>query len=551
MIKQALSATLGRASNAFNEFAAARLPSNRLTGQDALFLHLDQPHAATHGTMIYIYDQLTVPGKKLKFQDVLRHIQERLSSSPLYRNKIAHVPGNLGYPYWVEDENFDIDFHVRHFALPKPNDWRQFCILASRIHARTMDMNRPLWEMYIIEGLDNVEGLPKGSFAILTKLHHAATDGTALAELTWALHDVVAGKTSGKNQAVQVPKASKPVTYYQADKTAGQTLFRIAADNLMSVSHMLPPLARVTPKLGVMATQALRKRLFSSSADNKKPKLPHTRFNKKFDGKRVFESVTTDMADIKAIRAAVPGATVNDAVLAVIGGSLRRYLDAKGELPNTSLIAAAPINTRKEASERQTTGNSISFMTVPMGTQIADPLARLEAVLTATTKTKEVTKAVGARELTDISKNTPPATLGLVGRLVTSSFVDNPIFNCIVSNVPGPVQPLCLMGANLVYWSGVMPISEGSGGLFFAVSSYCGKLFISPTSSPVIVPDPEFLAQCLRESIAETVHSARQRLAAPTPAAKGHSTGRSTSGRRQSATTTKSNTTKANTTLAA
>jgi diacylglycerol O-acyltransferase len=551
MIKQALSATLGRASNAFNEFAAARLPSNRLTGQDALFLHLDQPHAATHGTMIYIYDQSTVPGKKLKFQDVLRHIQERLSSSPLYRNKIAHVPGNLGYPYWVEDENFDIDFHVRHFALPKPNDWRQFCILASRIHARTMDMNRPLWEMYIIEGLDNVEGLPKGSFAILTKLHHAATDGTALAELTWALHDVVAGKTSGKNQAVQVPKASKPVTYYQADKTAGQTLFRIAADNLMSVSHMLPPLARVTPKLGVMATQALRKRLFSSSADNKKPKLPHTRFNKKFDGKRVFESVTTDMADIKAIRAAVPGATVNDAVLAVIGGSLRRYLDAKGELPNTSLIAAAPINTRKEASERQTTGNSISFMTVPMGTQIADPLARLEAVLTATTKTKEVTKAVGARELTDISKNTPPATLGLVGRLVTSSFVDNPIFNCIVSNVPGPVQPLCLMGANLVYWSGVMPISEGSGGLFFAVSSYCGKLFISPTSSPVIVPDPEFLAQCLRESIAETVHSARQRLAAPTPAAKGHSTGRSTSGRRQSATTTKSNTTKANTTLAA
>ena len=130
MIKQTLSATLGRASTVFNEFAAARLPSNRLTGQDALFLHLDQPHAATHGSMIYIYDQSTVPGKKLKFQDVLRHVQERLSSSPLYRNKIAHVPGGLGYPYWVEDENFDIDFHVRHFALPKPNDWRQFCILA-------------------------------------------------------------------------------------------------------------------------------------------------------------------------------------------------------------------------------------------------------------------------------------------------------------------------------------------------------------------------------------------------------------------------------------
>lgn len=515
MIKNAISQTLVRASDTLNQFAAEKLPTNRLTGQDALFLHLDQPHAATHGSMIYIYDQSTVPGKKIKFQDILRHVEERLATSPLFRNKIAHVPGGLGYPYWVEDQNFDIDFHVRHFALPKPNDWRQFCILASRIHARTMDMNRPLWEMYVIEGLDNVANLPKGSFAIITKLHHAATDGTALAELTWALHDVVGSNAKRK----PVPTRPKPVTYYQIDSTLGQTLFRIAADNLMSASQVLPPLARVTPKLGGMATQALRKRLFSSSDGPNKPKLPHTRFNDKFDGKRVFETVELDMAEIKTIRAAVPGATVNDVVLSVVGGGLRRYLDSKGELPKTSLIAAAPVNTRKNDSERKTTGNSITFMTLPMGTHIAAPLKRLASVLEQTTKTKELTKAVGARELTDISKNTPPATLALVGRLVTSKLSENPMFNVIVSNVPGPTEPLYMMGAKLVYWSGVMPISEGSGGLFFAVSSYCGKMFISPTSSPVIVPDPEFLAQCLRESIAETVKSAQKQLSTPSKVA--------------------------------
>lgn len=508
---------LSRASKAVSQFAAERLPPNRLSGQDTLFLHLDQAHASTHGSMIYIYDQSTVPGKKIHFQDVLRHVESRLASSPLFRNRIERVVGGLGYPYWVEDENFDLDFHVRHYALPKPNDWRQFCILASRIHARTMDMNRPLWEMYVIEGLDNVAGLPKGSFAIVTKLHHAAVDGTALAELTWALHDTL----GAKSQKVPVPtKEAPPLTYYQADTSLGQTLARIATDNLLSITQLLPPVARVTPKFGAMAAAAFRKRMFPSPEAVKSPKLPITRFNKKFNAKRVFDTVEVSMADIKLIRNAVPGVTVNDVVLSVVGGGLRRYLEAKGELPKTSLMAAAPINTRQDASERKTTGNSISVMTLPVGTQIADPLKRLEYVLSSTTKTKVVSSGVGAREMTDISKHTPPATLALAGRMVTSSLSSSPKFNCIVSNVPGPVEPLYMMGAKLVYWSGVMPIPDGAG-LFFAVSSYCGKLFISLTSSPVLVPDPEYLNACLSESFAETLQVAQKRLATTSkPAAK-------------------------------
>src|SRR4249920_3797423 len=135
----------------------------RLSGQDALFLHLDQPHAATHVTLVYIYDQSELKGEPLRFRDIVQHVEKRLDASPLFRRRIVQDSMGLGYPYWDNDENFDIDFHIRHFALPKPGDWRQFCILASRIHARALDLSRPPWEMYVIEGLDHCDRFPKGS----------------------------------------------------------------------------------------------------------------------------------------------------------------------------------------------------------------------------------------------------------------------------------------------------------------------------------------------------------------------------------------------------
>ena len=161
----------------------------KLSGQDALFLHIDRPHAATHATMVYVYDQSGL-ARPLRFRQIIAHLEERLQASPMYRRRIVQAPLGLAYPYWADDPDFDIDFHVRHLALPKPGDWRQFQIMAARIHARQLDLTRPPWEMYVIEGLDNVDWLPAGSFALITKAHHAAVDGTALAELTWALHDV-------------------------------------------------------------------------------------------------------------------------------------------------------------------------------------------------------------------------------------------------------------------------------------------------------------------------------------------------------------------------
>jgi diacylglycerol O-acyltransferase len=162
----------------------------QLSRNDALFLASESAHSNSNVSLIQIYDPSTAPGGRLQFKSLLALVQSRLHRSPVFRQKLRSVPLGLDDPYWVEDENFDLEYHVRHIALPKPGDWRQFCIQTSRIHARPLDLKRPLWELYLIEGLDSLLDLPKDSFALLTKLHHAAIDfrrGTAIITL---LHDL-------------------------------------------------------------------------------------------------------------------------------------------------------------------------------------------------------------------------------------------------------------------------------------------------------------------------------------------------------------------------
>jgi WS/DGAT/MGAT family acyltransferase len=470
---------------------------NKLSGQDALFLHVDRPHASSHGTMIYIYDQSTVSGQRLGFREIVRHIESRLDATSVQRRKIVQVPLGLGYPYWVEDDLFDIDFHVRHFALPKPGDWRQFCILLSRIHARSVDLSRAPWEMYVIEGLDNIEGIPKGSFAIITKTHHAAMDGTAAAELTWALHDLAG--TQGK--PIPVTDTQEPAQAPCRTWRLTDTFTRMVIDNISASARMAAPLTRVLPKLATFGLRRLVQTLRSSEGG-----VPRTRFNANVSAKRVWDSVTLDLATVKRIKGMVPGATINDAVLAMIGGAMRRYLQAHDELPEKSLVSLAPVNTRQEGTEQTGSGNTISILRFPLGTHIEDPFERLQSIQAATVESKAIQNAIGAHELTNISKFTPPATLGLAGRLasLTGAGGKGPVVlhNCMVTNVPGPKIPLYLLGAKLVHWGGMGPLADGMS-LIWNPTSYCEKMFISLTSSPNIVPDPDFLARCLLESYEE------------------------------------------------
>ena len=459
----------------------------QLSGQDASFLYLDAPNADVHGTLVFIYDPSTAVKQPVGFKDILRHVESRLSVSSIFRQRLVRVPLELDYPYWVDDAHFDIEYHVRHMALPKPCDWRQFYILASRLNAPPLDLSRPPWEMVVIEGLDNLEGLPKGSFALLIKGHHCALDGHSAAELTMGLHDL----SPDGSQRVQVPA----VTYAPHEKLSLLTMLANAVtNNLSAPMKMLAPARRALPGMAMMLNR-FRKRVQAAPESN-----PLTRFNGKRSPHRVFALKSYALEDIKRIRKAVPGATINDTVLSIAAGTVREYLASKGELPDVPLRVMAPINTRAE-NEFGKGGNSISLFFPDVHTNIADPMKRLSAVYASTRHAKQVADGIGAREMTDLNRHSPAAVTLLASKLFSQTLAsDSPLFHFGLSNAPGPTVPLYLCGAKLQAWTVVIPLTSGLG-LAFGVTSYMDKLCISFTADRRSVPDPEFFEACLQRSV--------------------------------------------------
>jgi WS/DGAT/MGAT family acyltransferase len=478
---------------------------DQLSAHDARFLYSDSAHANANVSLIHIYDQSTVPGGMLRFKTLLAHIENRLPQLPRFRSRLQHVPFELDYPYWVDDQNFDLEYHVRHIALPKPGDWRQFCIQASRIHARALDPTRPLWEIYVIEGLDHFLDLPEGSFALLAKTHMAAMDREHSEQLALLLHDPVPDP----------PPAPPPEPWFPAPPPGTARLVsRGLRHNLAAPLKAAVPLARA---VGDLAPQALA---LAGLRQRAAEKLPATRFNAVVSPHRVFETRRFDLEGFKAIRDRVDGASVNDVVLAVCGGALRRYLRDHAELPARSLVALAPISTRSEG-QAESTEPGLSWLRVRLGTDLTDPLSRLAAIQKQTAQSNMMQQAVRARELTDLEHHTPAATLALASRMFARAAMTlgarNPLAHCTVANVPGPKRPLYLCGARMTYFSAMLPIHDGMG-LAFAVTSYDGRVIVSPTSCRDLMPDPERFAIALRESY-EELHAlarpSRRRLTRP------------------------------------
>lgn len=491
----------------------------QLGGMDAAFVFLEGRETPMHLTTMYIYDQSTVEGGVLRHKDILRLISSRLSSSPVFQQRLVHVPFDLDRPYWVKDENIDLEFHVRHVALPKPADWRQLCVLAARLHARPLDMDRPPWEINIIEGLDHVEGIPAGSFAALVKYHHAAVDGATG-------NDILGGLTDTHPHPDPVPEL---VPYDRASGVAGpgnvELLTRAAANNAMIPLQLARKAKGVVPGLTQLVLRAL-----DGGGTGLGP-APSTRFNRMVSPHRVVQGVELDLADVKAVKDAVHGATVNDVVIAVCGGALRQYLQGKDELPQESLVAMVPISTRLPG-EPPPRGNSVTAMLASLQTVVEDPLERLRAVHESTVEAKATTEAIGARQLSELSSQIPAAPMSLACRVITASNLGArapAMGNCVVTNVPGPQIPLYLSGAKLVASYGFGPLVDGVGLLILA-TSYDGRLFLSVTSCRDIVDDPQFLAQCLHDSFDSLRSATAQQGAtaasqptsrrAPTPAAR-------------------------------
>lgn len=483
----------------------------QLSAQDAQFLYTQTANNLTHIMGVYIYDPATAPGGFVRFKDIIRHVESRVDSSPLFKRRLHRLPFDMYHPYWVEDEHFDIEAHMSHARLPEPGDWRQFCIAVARWFSKPMDMNRPLWDIYIIEGLDRIPGIPKGSFAMLHRVHHAAVDGASGAHAFIAMSDIDAKGTP----AIAEPP---PVEELGKAPSSSETLSRAWSASMQSPVKFMNALMKMSPAIVASARKSIAEGGMTAG-------VPETRFNVPVGPHKMFDATTVALADVAEIRKKVPGATVNDVVLTTVGGALRKYLAKHKELPKESLVAVAPVNLRGKGGKAATPGNQVSAMSVPVRTDIAGPLERLAAVRDYTVEAKEAKAGVSARIMTDLSQHIPGATMAAVARLVTSERFAVRGTNLFISNVPGAQVPLYLAGAQLVQQHGMAPLANNMG-LFVATPSYNGRIAFSIVCERSIMPDIAFFRECIEESFADLmaampkVEKAKTATAEPRPKPK-------------------------------
>ncbi len=458
---------------------------------DAMFV-LSEPRAqnSQHIGMVFVFDPSSA-GKPVTFEALVDLYRRRIPLARSFREKLVRVPLDLDYPYWVNDDAFDLDFHVRHTALPRPSTRKQFFAVVNRLMSLPLDMSRPLWEGWFIEGLDAVEGVPPGSFALLTKMHHAAVDGISGMEMVTALLE---------DEATAKAKMPKDAWKPEAVPDQRKMMLRAIGASWTSPMKLTDALVRMVPKLAEN-----RKRVKSGEVVKPpKTKAPKTRFNAPVTLHKVLEGRSYAFKDVKRLKDAIPGATINDVVVAIIGGSLRRYLTDKKELPDKSLVVTVPISLRTE-DQKGTGGNQLSMAFIAAHTDIADPVARVEAVGKTMRAVKEYNNAVDAQTLSKTTAALPGMLMGVAMRAMSGLPADMiTVSNAVVTNVPGPMDPKTLLGSRYIAGFAAGPSTDGIG-LVHAITSLSGVLSIGFSACRELLPDPEFYGQCIEDSYNELV----------------------------------------------
>jgi len=489
-----------------------------LSGIDSLFLEMDHGNQLMQVAALGIYDPSTAPGGALRFKSVLDFFEGRMKQIKVFRRRLVEAPWGLDRPYWVDDNDVDIEYHVRHIALPQPGDWRQLMIQVARLHSRSLDKTKPLWEAYIIEGLDNIPGIAPGSFALYIKFHHAAVDGEAGVEILRAIHSLSTTPDTDREEGEDrlaiitdraptgVELCARAVAHRARQLLDGSRLVAgfgkraaLAGVDVVSSGKVLDlGWSFLAGRLGMAEVAAGIARAYDKTLHLP----PRTRFAGRISAHRVVDSVGYSLADCKKIRQHVAAVTINDIFLAATGGALRKYLAVKGELPATSLNAMMPLSTRRDEHAGRDAGNQVGVAAVPLGTDIDDPLARLLAVHRAANRGKSVSAALG-KDLPARLVDVLPAVV--VEQVTRSALV--PLVNVTVSNVRGPDHPLYMAGAKLQMFMPLSIIIDGIG-LNLTGLSYNGTLWVCFVSCRKMLPDPAVFVKCLNESFAELVAAA-------------------------------------------
>ncbi len=465
----------------------------QLSGLDALFLHAEMHGMPMHMSMLSIYD----PSSKntgVDFKDIIDLFEVRTKGDlALLRCKLMEVPFNLDQPYWVEDQYFDLVYHVRHIALPKPCNWQKLCSLVANIHAQPLNRNRPLWEVHVIDGLDQIEGISEGCFAVLFKMHHAVMDGKTAMEVFNSLHKVM---DEDSNHLHAVEADFERFVAYESDIRFPKILAQAALNNIYKSGNII----RMAGRAFGMYSAIMRG---IESHELKQLHKNKTRFNGVVSPRRVVDRINIPLEAIQKIKENISGTTLTDIALTVIGGGLRRYLLAKDEMPEDSLVAAVPLSIRKNEEGELAVGNErISLANVALRTDVKDSLERLSKVHKESQAGKAYAQALGNNVMADTMECLYSGLVAWgVKTAVESGVLEKfpPANNTIVANLSGSSEPLYFCGAKMVDSFGMAPLMPNIG-LFHTLSSTWQSLTIAFTADRQKMEDPAFYAQCLQES---------------------------------------------------
>ncbi len=465
-------------------YFAGEMPGDRLTGLDTSFLHLEDASSHMHVASVMLFE-----GDPPPYDELLESIDRRLHLVPRYRQKLAYVPLGQGRPRWVDDPHLNLRYHVRATALPSPGSEDQLRALAGRVFAQQLDRDKPLWEIWIVESLED------DRFAVLSKTHHALVDGISGVDILTVLLDTSpepAAPTDPGRRWLPRPLPSSAQLLGEAlieRATVPGEVMRTVRSILRTPRQIAQGVVNAAAGVGAMAWAGMSP-------------APPSPYNAPIGPHRRFTWVRTELADVKAIKNEL-GGTVNDVVLASVAGALGRHLRRRGQRTDgLELKAMVPVSVRSD-DERGDLGNQVAAMMAPLPVWCQEPVARLDIVREQMKGLKDGGQAVGAQVLTELSGFAPPTVMGQAARLMSRQR----FFNLVVTNVPGPQFSLYLMGRRALDPFPMVPLAKNQG-LGIAIMSYDGKMNFGLVGDYEVLWDLDDLARDLYDSLAELAEAA-------------------------------------------